>query len=208
MIYVLKKNEPVVVGRYDNKKFAKEMLAILGITEEDVLFTEECGMRYVSRIAEVDGKIVYMNREWWPKVGPSILENYDEHTVYDFIELNKPIEEREKVSEDRFKRELCQNIDRINEIDGTAGEVEHNMAVGSEIISLLREECISVGHGNVTPESMLIKASQIIIALIAGCFREVQGMLDALDRDEFFTEERVQKYKAMIAAADAINYGD
>ena len=121
MIYVLNKENFKFIGRFDNMKFAKEMLNKEGILEDDCIFAEETGMKYVSRIVEVDGKVIYNNKDWWTKEAPYIIEDYENHSVYDFLEVNKPEGERTKVSLDRFKRELCQNVNRINEIDGRAG---------------------------------------------------------------------------------------
>ena len=58
MIYVLNKENFKFVGRFDNMKFAKEMLNKSGILEDDCIFAEETGMKYRSRIVEVDGKVL------------------------------------------------------------------------------------------------------------------------------------------------------
>jgi hypothetical protein len=162
-------------------------------------------MKYVSRIAYVDGKCVYNNKKYWTETAlenPFTLENYSEHEVLDFM--------LQPVTFDRYTDELNNNVNNLTSIDGISGQIKQNMEVGAEIISNLREECIALGHGNVTPEGMLLKTANlgIIVALQVGCFREVIPLLDNMERDEFFTEERIQKYEEMIEAADAIDYGD
>ena len=206
MIYILNKENFNFIGRFDNMKFAKEELAKSGISEDDCIFTEEMGMKYVSRIVEVDGKIVYMNKDWWTKEAPSILEDYENHKVYDFIEVSKPEEERELVSLDRFKRELNQNVNKINEIDGVAGEVNYNIDVGNDFISLFREECIFTDFQTVTPLEIAQKLMAVISLVQTGSFREAKLVLKTIENDAFLTPERIQKYEDMLDSADAITY--
>lgn len=206
MIYILNKENFNFIGRFDNMKFAKEELAKSGISEDDCIFTEEMGMKYVSRIVEVDGKIVYMNKDWWTKEAPSILEDYENHKVYDFIEVSKPEEERELVSLDRFKRELNQNVNKINEIDGVAGEVNYNIDVGNDFISLFREECIFTDFETVTPLEIAQKLMAVISLVQTGSFREAKMVLKTIENDAFLTPERIQKYEDMLDSADAITY--
>lgn len=206
MIYVLNKGNFKFIGRFDNMKFAKEMLNKEGISEDECIFAEETGMKYVSRIVEVDGKVIYKNKDWWTKEAPSILEDYENHTVYDFLEVYKPEEERIKVSLDRFKRELCQNVNRINEIDGRAGEVSYNIEVGNEFISLFREECILTDFQTVTPLDIAQKLLTVISLVQTGSFREAKMVLKTVEPDAFLTTERLKKYEDMLDAADAITY--
>ena len=206
MIYILNKENFNFIGRFDNMKFAKEELAKSGISEDDCIFTEEMGMKYVSRIVEVDGKVVYMNKDWWTKEAPSILEDYENHKVYDFIEVSKPEEERELVSLDRFKRELNQNVNKINEIDGVAGEVNYNIDVGNDFISLFREECIFTDFKTVTPLEIAQKLMAVISLVQTGSFREAKLVLKTIETDAFLTPERLKKYEDMLDSADAITY--
>lgn len=206
MIYVLNRENFKFIGRFDNMKFAKEMLNKEGISEDNCIFTEGTGMKYVSRIVEVDGKVVYMNKDWWTKEAPYIIEDYENHKVYDFIEVSKPEEERELVSLDRFKRELNQNIDRINAIDGVAGEVNYNISVGSDFISLFREECIFTDFQTVTPLEIAQKLLTVIALVQTGSFREAKMVLKTVEPDAFLTIERLKKYEDMLDAADAITY--
>lgn len=206
MIYVLNKENFKFIGRFDNMKFAKEMLNKEGILEDECIFTEDIGMKYVSRIVEVDGKVIYMNKDWWSKEAPSIIEDYENHKVYDFIEVSKPENERKQVSLDRFKRELYQNIDRINAIDGVAGEVDYNISVGSDFISLFREECIFTDFQSVTPLEIAQKLMAVISLVQTGSFREAKLVLQTIENDAFLTPERIKKYEDMLDSADAITY--
>lgn len=206
MIYVLNKENFKFIGRFDNMKFAKEMLNKEGILEDECIFTEDIGMKYVSRIVEVDGKVIYMNKDWWSKEAPSIIEDYENHKVYDFIEVSKPENERKPVSLDRFKRELYQNIDRINAIDGVAGEVDYNISVGSDFIALFREECIFTDFQSVTPLEIAQKLMAVISLVQTGSFREAKLVLKTVENDAFLTPERIKKYEDMLDSADAITY--
>ena len=208
MIYVLNKENFKFIGRFDNMKFAKEMLNKEGILEDDCIFAEETGMKYVSRIVEVDGKVIYNNKDWWTKEAPYIIEDYENHSVYDFLEVNKPEEERTKVSLDRFKRELCQNVNRINEIDGRAGEVCYNIEIGNEVIALFREECILTDFQGITPMQIGAKLAQAYTLLMTGSFREAKQIFMSVETDPFLTAERKQKYIDMLDSADAIRYAD
>ena len=208
MIYVLNKENFKFIGRFDNMKFAKEMLNKEGILEDDCIFAEETGMKYVSRIVEVDGKVIYNNKDWWTKEAPYIIEDYENHSVYDFLEVNKPEGERTKVSLDRFKRELCQNVNRINEIDGRAGEVCYNIEIGNEVIALFREECILTDFKGITPMQIGAKLAQAYTLLMTGSFREAKQIFMMVETDPFLTAERKQKYIDMLDSADAIRYAD
>lgn len=206
MIYVLNKGNFKFIGRFDNMKFAKEMLNKEGISEDECIFTEDIGMKYVSRIVEVDGKVIYMNKDWWAKEAPSIIEDYENHKVYDFIEVSKSEEERELVSLDRFKREFNQNIDRINAIDGVAGEVNYNISVGSDFISLFREMCVITLFEEITPLQIAEKTANIIPLILTGSFKEAIVLIQHLDVDEFLTQERLNLFINMLKSADSIDY--
>lgn len=208
MIYVLNRENFKFIGRFDNMKFAKATLEKSGIDENECIFTEETGMKYVSRVVEVDGKVVYMNKDWWVNDAPTILENYEEHVVYDIINLSLPEEERETVSKDRFEREMHQNIDRISEIDGIAGEVEYNIDVGNDMIALFKEECTKTDFKEITPLELAAKLQPAYSLVMTGSFREAKAIFQSLEPDPFLTVERMQKYIDMLDAADAITYAE
>ena len=164
----------------------------------DYLFTEDIDMKYISRIVYVDGECVYNNKEFWVKSAPEILENFDEHEVLDF--MDKPVD---KV---RFETEFNSNSSRISNIDGVAGEVDYNITIGNEFISLFREECIFTDFQTVTPLEIAQKLMAVISLVQTGSFREAKLVLKTIETDAFLTEERLKKYEDMLDSADAITY--
>ena len=166
--------------------------------ESEFIITEDVDMKYISRIVYVDGDCVYNDKDFWTLLAPTLLDEYEEHEVLDFM--------GEPVDRFRFETELNSNASRIAAIDGIAGEIEYNMTVGNELISLLREECIKTDLEEITPLQIAAKTAQIIPMLQTGSFREASQLIDTLEPDEFFTVERLTKYKDMLAAADVIEY--
>ena len=164
----------------------------------DYLFTEDIDMKYISRIVYVDGECVYNNKEFWVKSAPEILENFEEHEVLDF--MDKPVD---KV---RFETEFNSNSSRISNIDGVAGEVDYNITIGNEFISLFREECIFTDFQTVTPLEIAQKLMSVISLVQTGSFREAKLVLKTIETDAFLTEERLKKYEDMLDSADAITY--
>lgn len=198
MIFVIKKSNWLLQGQFGNLKLAKDWIAQSTYKEEDFYITQDLNMKYISRIVYVDGECVYNNKDFWTILAPVLLDEYDKHTVLDF--MGQPVDAY------RYEVELNTNITRLNSIDGIAGEIEYNMTVGNELISLLREECIKTDLEEVTPLQIAAKTAQIIPMLQTGSFREAGQLIDTLEPDEFFTVERLAKYKDMLAAADVIEY--
>ena len=162
---------------------------------------QEFDMKYVSRITYIDGNCVYNNREYWTKTAiqnPLTPENYSEHEVLDFMNL--------PVTYDRYIDEFNNNINRLSVLDGIAGEVEYNITVGNEFISLFREECVKTDFKTITPLQIAQKLSAVIGLVQTGSFREAKQVLQTIENDDFLTPERVSKYIAMMESADAIEY--
>ena len=166
--------------------------------EADFIFTEDTDMKYLSRVVYVDDQCIYNNRDFWMNSAADIIENYDEHTVLDF--LGKPVD---KV---RFEVEYNSNSSRIAAIDGVAGEVDYNMEVANEMIALFKEECILTKFVGITPLEIAEKLAPAYTLVLTGSFREAKAIFQALDTDPFLTEERKQKYIDMLDAADSIEY--
>lgn len=164
----------------------------------DYLFTEDVDMKYISRIVYVDGECVYNNKEFWVNSAPEILENFEEHEVLDF--MDKPVDKF------RFETEYNSNASRISNIDGVAGEVDYNITIGNEFISLFREECIFTDFQTVTPLEIAQKLMAVISLVQTGSFREAKLVLKTIETDAFLTEERLKKYEDMLDSADAITY--
>jgi hypothetical protein len=164
----------------------------------EFIITEEINMKYLSRIVYVDGECVYNNKTFWTETAPTILEEFDEHEALDF--MGRPVD---KV---RFETEFNSNSSRIANIDGVAGEVDYNITIGNEFISLFREECIFTDFKTVTPLEIAQKLMSVIALVQTGSFREAKLVLKTIDNDAFLTPERIQKYEDMLDSADAITY--
>jgi len=164
----------------------------------EFIITEEMNMKYLSRIVYVDGECVYNNKDFWTKEAPTILEEFEEHEALDF--MGRPVD---KI---RFETEFNSNSSRISNIDGVAGEVDYNITVGNEFISLFREECIFTDFQTVTPLDIAQKLLTVISLVQTGSFREAKMVLKTVEPDAFLTTERLKKYEDMLDAADAITY--
>ena len=200
MIFVIKKTNWMLQGQFGNLKLAKDWIEKTCLDEEDFYITQDLNMKYISRIVYVDGKCVYNNKQFWTVdvYKDKILDNYEEHEVFDFMGL--------PVDKYRFEVELNTNLTRLNSIDGIAGEVEYNITVGNEFISLFREECVKTDFKTITPLQIAQKLSSVIGLVQTGSFREAKQVLQTIENDDFLTPERVSKYIAMMESADAIEY--
>ena len=200
MIYVIKKTNWMLQGTFPNLRDAKNWISKTSFTEKDFYILKDLNMKYISRIVYVDGNCVYNNKIFWATdvFKNKILDDYSKHEVLDF--MGKP------VSKDRFEIELNENITRLNSIDGVAGEVDYNITVGNEFISLFREECIFTDFQTVTPLDIAQKLLTVISLVQTGSFREAKMVLKTVEPDAFLTTERLKKYEDMLDAADAITY--
>lgn len=198
MIFVIKKSNWLLQGQFGNLKLAKDWIAQSTYKEEDFYITQDLNMKYISRIVYVDGECVYNNKDFWTILAPVVLDEYDKHAVLDF--MGQPVDKY------RFEVELNTNLTRLNSIDGVAGEVEYNITIGNEFISLFREECIFTDFETVTPLEIAQKLLTVISLVQTGSFREAKLVLKQIEPDAFLTEERLHKYEDMLDAADAITY--
>ena len=196
--YAIEKSTNKLLYQSASLYLLKDMIKFKGLTENDCIITEDVDMKYISRIVYVDGECVYNNKDFWVKSAPSILEDFEEHEVLDF--MDKPVDKF------RFETEYNSNASRISNIDGIAGEVEYNITVGNEFISLFREECVKTDFKGITPLEIGIKLAPVISLVQTGSFREAKQVLQTMETDPFLTEERMAKYIAMMDAADAIDY--
>ena len=201
MLYAIGKEDNTIHFICPNKQNLDTMMAQAKVDIKDYLILQEFDMRYISRITYIDGNCVYNNKEYWIKIAienPLTLENYSEHEVLDF--LGNP------VTYDRYIDELNNNVNRLAVLDGLAGEVEYNITVGNEFISLFREECVKTDFKGITPLEIGMKLAPVISLVQTGSFREAKQVLQSMEPDPFLTEERMEKYIAMMDAADAIEY--
>ena len=201
MLYAIGKEDRRIHYTCPNKQNLDIMLANAHDNISNYIILQEFDMKYVSRITYVDGKCVYNNKAYWTKTAaenPLTLENYSEHEVLDFL--------GKSVTYDRYIDELNNNVNRLVVLDGLAGEVEYNITVGNEFIALFREECVKTDFKGITPLEIGMKLTPVISLVQTGSFREAKQVLQTMEPDPFLTEERMEKYIAMMDAADAIEY--
>jgi len=197
-VYAINKKTYMLEYGSANLYLLRDKLKADGKNEIDYLIVGDLNMKHVSRITYVDGKCVYNNVDFWKNDAVNILEDYDEHTVIDFLGAT--------VNKDRFQIELNNNQSRISGIEGVPGEVLYNIEVASEFISLFKEETVYTEFVNITPDELMAKLAPVVTALTTGSFREAKHAIQSMEYDSFLTEERVAKYVAMMDAADAITY--
>lgn len=197
-IYAIEKETNLLKYISDNLATLKGKIKNTGKTEEDFYILEDLDMKYISRISFVDGVCVYNDKNYWINDAKTILEDFDKHSVLDF--LGKPVDLA------RFTTEMNSNITRIVAIDGLAGEIDYNITIGNEFISLFREECVKTDFKTITPLQIAQKLSAVIGLVQTGSFREAKQVLQTIENDDFLTPERVSKYISMMESADAIEY--
>lgn len=197
-IYAVEKETNLLKYISDNLATLKGKISNLGKSLADYYILEDLDMKYISRIAYVDGECVYNNKDYWLNEANKILEDFNEHEVLDFL--------GNAVDYARFTTEMNSNITRISAIDGLAGEVEYNITVGNEFIALFREECVKTDFKGITPLDIGVKLAPVISFVQTGSFRETKQVLKTMETDPFLTEERIAKYIEMIDAADSIEY--
>lgn len=196
--YAIDKKTQTIAYKSASLFLLKNTIAYDERDESEFIFTGDINMKYLSRIVYVDGDCIYNNKNFWTKTAPTIIEEFDEHEVLDF--MGKPVDQV------RFETEFNSNSSRISNIDGVAGEVDYNMTIGNEFISLFREECIFTDFKDISPLEIGQKLINVIAFVETGSFREAKMLLKMVEPDVFLTEERLQKYEDMLDAADAITY--
>lgn len=199
-----------ILGTFENMSYVKAWLSTKNIAETDIVYLMEKDdmIKYVSRIVymEHNGErtCVYNDRDFWMSDMSDILSNFSEYTFKDILDL--------PVNRERFVVELNNNIDRLNAIDGRPGEILYNKEIGSEFVSLFREECILTDftkESDTSPMTIFNKLSTVIAMVDVGAFREAKQYLQGYKAsllDDFLTVERIEKYIEMLTAADEITY--
>lgn len=203
MSYVVIKADKIVA--YCNDMFSANAFVNKQSDKINYEILERIGMgKCVSRVTTVDGNVVYNNKDFWLKQAENIYNGYENYKVCDIL--------GEPVSRDRFGVEMASNRVRLAQIDGRPGQIDYNMMVGSEFISLFREECILTKftkESDTSPMIIFKKLDTVINMLQIGGFREAKQYLQAYREqivDYFLTNERIDKYIAMLDSADAIEY--
>lgn len=196
--YAIEKSSCKLLFQSASLYLLKDMIKFKGLKESDCIITEDVDMKYISRIVYVDSECVYNNKDFWLNKAKSILDDFNNHEVLDF--MGKPVDKF------RYETEYNSNVSRISNIDGVAGEVDYNITIGNEFISLFREECIFTDFQEVTPLEIAQKLLTVISLVQTGSFREAKLILKQVKPDAFLTKERLKKYEDMLDAADAITY--
>lgn len=196
--YAVNKETNILKYIAENLNDIKFIIKQDGANENDFFILKDIDMKYISRIVYVDGNCIYNNKDYWYKHSKEILEDYEEHEVLDF--MGKPVDKL------RYEQEMNNNISRLTLIDGVAGQVDYNIEIGNEFISLFREECIYTDFKSITPLEIAQKLMSVITLVETGSFREAKLVLKQIEPDAFLTEERLKKYEDMLDAADAIIY--
>lgn len=196
--YAIEKSSCKLIYQSASLYLLKDMIKFKGLKESDCIITEDVDMKYISRIVYVDGECVYNNKDFWLNKSKSVLDDFNNHEILDF--MGKPVDKF------RYETEYNLNISRISNIDGVAGEVDYNITIGNEFISLFREECIFTDFQEVTPLQIAQKLLTVISLVQTGSFREAKIVLKQIEPDAFLTKERLKKYEDMLDAADAITY--
>ena len=101
---------------------------------------------------------------------------------------------------------MNETIDRLGSIDGEEGEIAFNINVGSEFITLVRNEFKNSILTKYTAIDFANDMGKISILVMEGAFREAVQLLSTFEPNEFLTRGRLDKYIAMLHSADAITY--
>lgn len=200
MIYVVDKDLNTVKLTGYNLQMVKSKIDELGLTNY-IILKELADMNYVSRIYKVDNTIIYNNKIFWQINAFEIANDFENHTVIDFME--------NQVTKEQFMNEYYMNASRIERTkDSLASQIQYNRIVGGEFIDLFREECtyLTLAKYGTSEAALMTKLSNVIPMLITGTFRTAIYFLTSITRDGFLTDERIDKYIQMLSAADAINY--
>lgn len=205
MYFLYSKNKNNIILTAEKVKIITDYLANnnLDVNQYEILTRYDDMKNYISRIVyvEKDGvkTCIYNNKNFWSTTVFDVLNDFENYKLYDFLD-------NEITNKKRLEIEADKNYTRLSAIDGLAGEVEYNITVGNEFISLFREECVKTDFKGITPLEIGIKLAPVISLVQTGSFREAKQVLQTMETDPFLTEERMAKYIAMMDAADAIDY--
>lgn len=200
MIYLYNNTTATMIGAFDSILLAKSYLNGIGITDySDYIYLERIeDMNYISRICYVDDVCIYNNKDFWLNESQSISNNFELHTVLDSF--------NQVVSKHQFDKEMNQNSMRLNNIYTTADEINYNIKIGTEFISLFREECVNSDLGEESGLSIASALSGVIPLVQTGSFDEAVYVISTIPRSLYLSEEKLNKYADMLKAADAITY--
>lgn len=201
MIYAINEGTGVLVGKFDTLALARLHIGtLLGNTNFKYTFLQDVSsMNYVSRVTYVDGVCIYNSKDFWVNQSYQVLESFEGHEVRDCFGVD--------VTEERFRTEYEENCTRMQKVVDSATEVNHNMKVGFEFIALFREECInSPSLDGFSSLQIAAQTMDLVPLLLTGSFREGVMWLYGFTPNDFFTAERLARYRTMLTVADVISY--
>lgn len=205
MYFLYSKNKNSIILTATKVKIITDYLENnnLDVNQYEILTRYDEMKNYISRIVyvEKDGikTCIYNNKNFWSTTVFDVLNDFENYKLYDFLD-------KEVTNKKRLEIEADKNYTRVSAIDGVAGEVDYNITIGNEFISLFREECIFTDFQTVTPLEIAQKLMAVISLVQTGSFREAKLVLKTIENDAFLTPERIQKYEDMLDSADAITY--
>lgn len=200
MIYLFNSTTNTILGQFSTIAIANDYLNSNGrIAGNEYTYLKRIDeMNNISRIVYVDNICVYNNKAFWLYESNNIYIDYTNHTVKDMLGND--------VSLFQFTQEMHDNIGRIQAVHDTASEVDYNITIGFEFISLFREECIVATGTGVTGLEVASATSQLIPLIMTGMFKEGATVIDYITTNAFLTTELLAKYKSMLISADIITY--
>ena len=147
-----------------------------------------------------DDTCIYHNKAFWTARTSDAPEYYEQHEIKDIFGNIVPF--------DTYYNQFSNNEYAMSELSSIADEVKYNIDTGKEFIAPFREEFVRTPLKEMSSLEIAQKTASLIPLILTGSFREACVLLSAYEPDEFMTEERIQKYIAMLTAADVIEYDE
>lgn len=142
---------------------------------------------------------IYKNKSFWTRDFENILNDYNTKEIKDIF--------GNKVNLEDFKYDYAKiSKEALHLENNISSQIQYNIDVGKEFISLFREEFVRTPLKEMTSLDIAQKTANLIPLILTGSFREACDLLRLYEPDEFMTRERIDKYIAMLTSADAIDY--
>lgn len=200
MIYLMNIETNKFCGQFSSMKAVEQYFTMYGITDTNkyIYLQKVEAMAYISRICYVDDVVIYNNKNFWTTSALNVYNDFDNHIVTDW--------RGNAITASYFYKEYMENAGRIQSISDSADEVAYNIRIGSEFISLFREECITSDIGDQSGLSIATSLSNVIPLVQTGSFKEAAAVLTTVPRNDFLTDDLLNKYMYMLLSADVISY--
>lgn len=100
------------------------------------------------------------------------------------------------------------DIAHVNDLTTYTNQVMWNLEIANQLIASVRGEMIEANLPSIglNGSILLSKLSYVIGAVQVGMFKEAAEMMSALERDDFLTDNRINRYVDKLTSADAISY--